>query len=153
MSRTNWKQIERMAALCVDGKRFWANAGERQDIENPYFACQVKNPKKLPLSVLTELVEEMWVAGAPAGKLPMVLVKWSAGGGRDTPLLVVLPQTAWMLLWTHFLRRPLGSPFWDRIRKTIRVTPRMRRRVEKRLARLVEQERQGRQRRRRRSSR
>ena len=95
MARTTWKQIEREAAACLKAKRFWANEGGRVDIDSPFFACQVKNPKQLPLAELVRLVEEMQVLGIDTGRLPIVFVKWSGGAGRPSPLLAVLPADAW----------------------------------------------------------
>src|SRR3989304_1628117 len=71
MSRTGWKQIERNAAALIGAKRHWANAGEREDADSPYFAAQVKNTKQLPLEHLTCLVEEMTMRGIDAGKIPI----------------------------------------------------------------------------------
>lgn len=101
MSKTGWKQVERDAASAIGATRFWANAGEREDIDSPYFSAQVKNKKSLSLSELTLLVEEMTVRGVDQGKIPIVFVKQSCH--RPTPLLVILPLGAWRIIADKFL--------------------------------------------------
>src|SRR3990172_12040069 len=96
MSRTGWKQVERDAAALIGAKRHWANSGERVDADSPLFAQQAKNPKEMSLAELERLVEEMTLLGIDSGRIPMVVVKRSAG--RPTPVLVVLPAEAWRLL-------------------------------------------------------
>jgi len=96
MSRTGWKQVERDAAALIGAKRHWANSGERVDADSPLFAQQAKNPKEMPLAELERLVEEMTLLGIDSGRIPMVVVKRSAG--RPTPTLVVLPAEAWLIV-------------------------------------------------------
>lgn len=130
MSRTGWKQIERDAAALFGAKRFWANAGEREDADSKQFAIQVKNPKSLSLAELTRLVEEMMIRGIDHGKIPVVIVKQSAR--RPTPTLVVLPAAAWRLLWDMFSAIVAGlapNTLEELVRGNIRETPGMRKRV------------------------
>lgn len=129
MSRTGWKQVERDAAALIDGARHWANAGEREDIDSAWFAAQVKNPKRLALNELTLLVEEMTVRGMDEGKIPIVFVKQSAH--RPTPMLVVLPATAWAVLWNIGLRAVVNSSTPVLRRGTSNDNPQLRRRVAK----------------------
>ena len=103
MSRTGWKQVEREASALLGATRHWANAGEREDPDSPHFAGQVKNPQRLSLAELERLVEEMTIRGIDAGKVPVVLVKRSAGAGRPTPMLVVLPAGAWRIVSERFM--------------------------------------------------
>jgi len=107
MSRTGWKQAERVAAALIGGKRFPANMGARLDINSDDFVAQVKNVKQLPLRELVNLVEEMHVEGIETGKLPIVLVKPSFGAGRPTPFLVVMPAAGWSIIWDLFLETDL----------------------------------------------
>jgi|SRR3990167_2598000 len=132
MSRTGWKQVERNAAALIGAKRHWANAGEREDADSPYFAAQVKNTKQLPLDQLTCLVEEMIVLGINTGRIPIVFVKQSAR--RPTPLLVVLPADAWFLLWKTFgLEDAVTTLSLDGlqqvVREIIKTSPGLRKRV------------------------
>jgi hypothetical protein len=95
-----WKQFEADAAAIFNGKRFWANSGERLDFEGVVSVrdtdCppgvpttrkartvrgQCKLVKRLPLEKLTQLAEESGV--------DVVCVKVRRGAGRPSPMLIV----------------------------------------------------------------
>ena len=89
-----WKQFEADAAALFNGKRFWANSGERLDFEGSggwALVCkedavplrgQCKLVKSLSLEALTKLAEEPGV--------DVVCVKVRRGAGRPSPALVVM---------------------------------------------------------------
>jgi hypothetical protein len=81
-----WKQFEREAALLIDGKRFWANAGERLDVEGPWMIGQCKLVKTMSLNALTKLAEEM----TGQNKIGAVFVKVRRGCGQVSAPLVVM---------------------------------------------------------------
>lgn len=87
-----WKQLERDAANLIGpgGKRFWANSGERLDIESDYFLGQCKLVKTLSLSALTKLAVEVQGDGDKKGKFGVVVTKLRAGKGNKTPILVTM---------------------------------------------------------------
>lgn len=92
-----WKQFEADAAALFNGKRFWANSGERLDFEGELQRAvsgaggvhlvpvrvrgQCKLVQKLSLEQLTALAEEQGV--------DVVCVKVRRGSGRPSPALVV----------------------------------------------------------------
>jgi len=51
--------LERRVAKFLGGKRFWVSSGERIDVESPHFLVQCKKVKKMPLTELVSLAEEM----------------------------------------------------------------------------------------------
>lgn len=128
MSKTGWKQIERDAAVLVGAKRFWANAGQRTDVESPWFAVQVKNPKVMALAELERLVDEMTLIGADEGKIPLVVVKRSAK--RPTPLMVLMPAEAFKglvdQLWVSDMPPLLVSEIAMSMKTLLKVRPGMR---------------------------
>lgn len=130
MSRTGWKQVEREAAAALGGARFWANAGEREDVETRLFVAQVKNPRRLSLNELGLLVDEMTLRGFDLLKLPVVLVKQSAR--RPTQLLAVLPASVLRAIRQSYLE-PAAALHPEEIRALPRAClhelPGMRRRV------------------------
>lgn len=88
-----WKQFEADAAALFNGKRFWANSGERLDFEGFVSSGltgpsqkpvrgQCKLVKSLSLEALTKLAEEPGV--------DVVCVKVRRGTGRPSPALVVM---------------------------------------------------------------
>lgn len=90
-----WKQFEADAAALFNGKRFWANSGERLDFEGSITryhgdSDQMQQPvrgqcklvKRLPLEKLTQLAEEPGV--------DVVCVKVRRGTGKPSPALVVM---------------------------------------------------------------
>ena len=138
MARTTWKQVEREAAELIGAKRHWANAGEREDADSPHFACQVKNPKRLALPELERLVDEMTLRGVDHGKVPVVMVKRSAGAGVPTQMLVVLPAGAWKMVSALFVEWVTGVPNSEHlatmVREHLKELPGMRKRVEEYVA-------------------
>lgn len=81
-----WKQFERESAHLIDGKRYWANSGERLDVEGPWMIGQCKLVKNLSLNALTILAEEM--TGLP--KVGAVFTKVRRGCGQVSAPLVVM---------------------------------------------------------------
>lgn len=95
-----WKAFEAAAAALFNGKRFWANSGERLDFEgavwqrpsnNPHLGYvrvplhgQCKLVKTLSLEALTKLAEEDGV--------DVVCVKVRRGAGKSSPMLVVFTE-------------------------------------------------------------
>jgi hypothetical protein len=105
-----WKQFEADAAALFNGKRFWANSGERLDFEGEIYRHhaagvihdlikaeasvthwmhekvkvrgQCKLVKSLSLEALTKLAEEPGV--------DVVCVKVRRGTGKPSPALVVM---------------------------------------------------------------
>lgn len=51
--------LERRVAKFLGGRRFWVSSGERIDVESKHFLVQCKKVKKMPLSELVKLAEEM----------------------------------------------------------------------------------------------
>lgn len=83
-----WKQFEADAAALFNGRRFWANSGERLDFEGQIGPAgvkvhgQCKLVKTLSLEALTKLAEEPGV--------DVVCVKVRRGAGNPSPALVVM---------------------------------------------------------------
>ena len=98
MSDKPWKKFERDCAALIGGKRFWANAGERLDVESDTFRGQCKLVQRLSLAELTALAEEM--AQDPE-KFGVVFTKLRAGKGRQTPILVTMTAQTFSELLLH----------------------------------------------------
>jgi hypothetical protein len=81
-----WKAFERLCADLIQGKRFWANSGERLDIEGEHIIGQCKLVKHLSLNALTKLAEEM----TGQEKIGIVCVKVRRGCGQESAPLVVM---------------------------------------------------------------
>jgi hypothetical protein len=96
-----WKQFEADAAALFNGKRFWANSGERMDFEGSVSVSDYDGPpgsppgrkrvpvrgqcklvRNLSLEALTKLAEEPGV--------DVVCVKVRRGAGNPSPALVVM---------------------------------------------------------------
>jgi len=89
-----WKQFERDVAAILGGERFWANSGEKIDVESKRFRCQCKHVARMSLGELTDLALEAQHQGFP-DKVGIVAVKLRSGSGRKTPTLFVLTEAAW----------------------------------------------------------
>jgi len=98
---TAWKSFEASAAAIFNGKRFWANSGERLDFEGTILRAvdctihekrcdpiqihgQCKLVRTLSLEALTKLAEESGV--------DVVCVKVRRGSGKASPMLVVFTE-------------------------------------------------------------
>ena len=100
-----WKAFEASAAAIFNGKRFWANSGERLDFVGEILSVghviangqpgragfnrwevrgQCKLVKNLSLEALTKLAEEKDV--------DVVCVKVRRGSGKASPMLVVFTE-------------------------------------------------------------
>lgn len=98
MSDKPWKKFERDCAALIGGKRFWANAGERLDVESDEFRGQCKLVQRLSLAELTALAEEM---ARDREKFGVVFTKLRAGKGRQTPILVTMTAQTFSELLLH----------------------------------------------------
>ena len=92
MSDKAWKQFERHAASLFDGKRHWANSGERVDFESEYAIGQCKLVKSLSLEALTKLAEEMERDGEAKKKIGVVVTKVRRGSGKSSPTLITMTE-------------------------------------------------------------
>ena len=90
MSRHGWKQAERDAASILHGARFPANQGGAVDVESPRFVAEVKNVKRLSVLQLERECIEIERQGNLKNKVGLVLVKRSAGRGKETTWLVCM---------------------------------------------------------------
>jgi hypothetical protein len=97
-----WKQFETDSAELFQGKRFWANSGERIDFEGPDVKGQCKLVKSLSLEKLTQLVEEVDTEGGKVDKLGAVCVKVRRGKGKASPGLVVMSFKS----FAHYAKEP-----------------------------------------------
>ncbi len=87
----HWKQFERAVARLLEGRRYWANSGERLDVEGPIFLAQAKLVRRMSLAELTDLALEVERAAQPKAKLGVVAVKLGGRRGpRATPMLLVM---------------------------------------------------------------
>lgn len=92
----SWKKFERAVARLLGGRRFWANSGERLDVEGPTFIAQCKLVRSLSLAALTDLAVEVERAAAVKAKLGVVAVKLSGHrGNRPMPMLLVVTEATW----------------------------------------------------------
>jgi len=84
-----WKEFERSAARIFLGFRYWANAGERVDVEGTLLGkkvrVQCKLVKTLSLEALTKLAEERGI--------DVVVVKRRRGKGKQSPTLIVFTES------------------------------------------------------------
>jgi hypothetical protein len=92
---TNWKDFERRVADVVGGKRHWANAGGKVDIETDNLVIQCKEVKAMPLNQLSKLVVMIEEEGKRVGKTGLVAIKSHEGRGHPTPALVVMRMETW----------------------------------------------------------
>ena len=96
MSRTNWKQVERDAAAHFGALRYPANMGGPLDFgRTGLFVGQVKNTKVFSLAALERLAISMEDIGRGHDKPGVVVIKRSAGAGRETPMLVLMTMRTW----------------------------------------------------------
>ncbi len=98
MADKPWKAFERDCAALIGGKRFWANAGERLDVESDEFRGQCKLVQRLSLAELTALAEEV---AQDQEKFGVVFTKLRAGKGRQTPILVTMTAQTFSELLLH----------------------------------------------------
>jgi len=90
MARTTWKQAERDAASILHGKRFPASQGGPVDVESELYVAEVKNVKRLSLLQLERECRDIERVGNLKNKIGLVLVKRSAGKGKETDWLVCM---------------------------------------------------------------
>lgn len=90
-----WKQFERDVAALLGGRRFWANSGERLDVESESAIAQCKLVKRMSLEAITALAEEVEREAAPKFKAGVVAVKLRRGRGRSSPMLLIVTAETW----------------------------------------------------------
>jgi len=93
LSRTGWKTAERNAAKLIGGSRYPANQGGLVDCESDAYCVQVKERKTLSLAQLEALAMEITRVAQQKTKHGLVMVKRSAGRGRETPWLIVMTES------------------------------------------------------------
>ncbi|SRR5216684_1408206 len=100
MSRTGWKNFERVVAAKLGGKRYPANTGGGVDVAAPGIIVQCKERKVLPFKQLEELVLaiETEAQNHPEPVIGLVVARRSAGSGKHTIPLVVLSLEEWCQL-------------------------------------------------------
>jgi len=101
MARHSWKKREREAAKFLGGTRHWANSGAEVDVESAGIVCQVKERKTLSLAAVEALALEIERIAGYKAKAGIVMVKRSAGRGRETP---------WLVITTASVFRELNGP-------------------------------------------
>ena len=107
MADKPWKQFERHAASLFDGKRHWANSGERVDFESEWAIGQCKLVKSLSLEALTKLAEEMEEEAKKKGKIGVVCTKVRRGSGKTSPTLVTMTEDCLKVLVAYLVCRVL----------------------------------------------
>src|SRR3990172_5005234 len=90
MARTTWKRMELEAASLLHGARDPANTGGKGDVESSAVVAQVKNVRVFPLSRMEVEVEAIARVGNAKNKTGILMVKRSAGKGKNTPWLIVM---------------------------------------------------------------
>ena len=106
-----WKAFERACAALIGGFRFWANSGERVDVEGPWMIGQCKLVKTLSLNALTKLVEEMTFEQKPIDpatgqpKIGAVFVKCRRGCGQASEPMVCLSFTEFKRLMERHAKK------------------------------------------------
>ena len=93
-----WKQFEREIARLLGGRRFWANSGERLDVESSTTVAQCKLVQRMSLDALTDLAEQAARDGLAKQKTGVVAIKCRRGRGRGSPTLVVMTAEVWALM-------------------------------------------------------
>ena len=82
--------MELEAASLLHGKRFPANQGCAVDVESLLYVAEVKNVKRFSLLQLERECVEIERVGNLKNKSGLVLLKRSAGKGRETEWLVCM---------------------------------------------------------------
>ena len=95
MARKTWKQAERDAASILHGKRFPANTGGGIDVESAGVVAQVKARRTLSLAQIERFALEIERVGEQKRKAGILMLKRSAGKGRETPWLIVSTAGVW----------------------------------------------------------
>jgi hypothetical protein len=90
MSRTGWKRREREAAKMIGGIRHPANSGYDVDCTSLNYCAQIKERKVLGLKKQEELLLHIDRIAAQVNKAGLLMLKRSAGRGRETPWMIVM---------------------------------------------------------------
>jgi hypothetical protein len=98
MSRTGWKRAERSAAALLGGRRHPANVGGLVDCESEGVVAQVKERTRMSLHETESLALEIARVGFQKNKAGVLMIKRSAGKGRETPWLVVMVAEVYQYL-------------------------------------------------------
>lgn len=108
MARTTWKRAERAAAKIIGGSRHPANVGGDIDVESDALVVQVKNRKTLSLAQMEALAIHIERVGQQNDKHGLLMVKRSAGPGRETPFLVIMHEAVFRSM--NGRCRPMNQP-------------------------------------------
>ena len=111
MARTSWKHRERYCASLIGGFRHPANQGGFVDVESDAYCVQVKERKTLSLAQLEALALEITRVAGQKTKNGLVMVKRSAGRGRETPWLIVMTEHTFREMNG---RLPVEPPLFER---------------------------------------
>lgn len=90
MARTTWKRAERDAASILHGARYPANQGGAVDVESSRFVAEVKNVKRFSALQIERECLAIERAANLKNKVGVLMVKRSAGKGKDTPWLICM---------------------------------------------------------------
>ena len=90
-----WKAFERDVARLIGGRRYWANSGERVDVESATVLAQCKLVQRMSLEALTQLAEQAARDGQARRKPGVVAIKVRRGRGRPSPMLLVMTDRVW----------------------------------------------------------
>lgn len=90
MARTTWKKREIEAASILHGARYPANTGGAIDVESSRYVAEVKNVKRFSLLQAERECQEIERQGHLKNKIGIVMVRRSAGKGKETPWLVMM---------------------------------------------------------------
>lgn len=95
MSEPSWKKFERWCAALIGGERYWANSGEKIDVESDGWIGQCKLVKTMSLEQLTQLAESAHADAVKRSKRGAVFIKVRRGRGNVSPALVVMLAGTW----------------------------------------------------------
>ena len=90
VARKNWKAAERDAASILHGARYPANTGGKVDVESSSVVALVKIVRVFSLTRMGKEAAEIARIGNLKNKTGILMVKQSAGRGKNTPWLVVM---------------------------------------------------------------
>lgn len=86
-----WKSSERKIATLLGGTRAGPVGRRGPDVLHPHLAIEVKERRRLPSWLLEAMAQAVF--GAPAGKLPMVILH--RAGDRYEDAMVIVRMKDW----------------------------------------------------------
>src|SRR5262245_18639292 len=93
---TRWKQFERDIAALFGGTRFWANSGEKLDVESETVVAQCKEVGRMSVAELVRLAEQVEREATIKLKAGVVCVRIKRGPGYPkSPTLVAMTEATW----------------------------------------------------------